>query len=68
MGWFSLTCAKCGWVTLAADATITDCCNMKLCDAKCFREWKAQLYEKSKCPECGRRFNKESDTFFPAGK
>jgi hypothetical protein len=61
-------CAKCGYITLASNATMTPCCDMKLCDAKCFGEWKAEVFEKSRCPDCNRRFNKESGTFHAPGK
>jgi hypothetical protein len=45
------------------NATMTPCCDMKLCDAKCYGAWKADVFEQTKCPDCNRRFNKESGTF-----
>jgi len=63
--WFQkgACCARCGKITLTADATMTPCCHMKLCDAKCLGAWKADAFAKSRCPDCKRRLNKESGMF-----
>lgn len=61
-------CAGCGEITLAANASMTECCNTKLCDATCVGAWRAELYDKLQCPYCRRRFNKESKSFYAPGK
>jgi hypothetical protein len=54
--WLKLSCVKCGAVTLKENATMTECCQKKLCDATCYPTWVSDVRRMSKCPYCGKPF------------